>query len=79
MLKLKPSYKIRTVIKDSPAYNAGLKKDDIILRLNSTEFQFLKLSDFYYAFQEKDNKKVKLTIKRNGKILNFEFRLKKRI
>ncbi len=79
VLKLKPSYKIRTVIKDSPAYNAGLKKDDIILRLNNTEFQFLKLSDFYYAFQEKDNKKVKLTIKRNGKILNFEFRLKKRI
>lgn len=77
--KLKPSYKIREVVKGSPAYNVGLKKNDIVLSLNGIEAHQLKLSDFFYAFQEKDNKKIKLLVKRKAKTLNFEFRLKQRI
>ncbi len=35
----------------------------------------LKLSDIMNKFQEKENKKIKITIRRNREKLKFEFRL----
>ena len=75
----KPSYKIKSVVKGSPADLAGLEVGDIILKLNNKKAYDYKLTDINYKFQEKDSKKIKMLVSRNGKEMQFEFRLKKRI
>ena len=77
--KFKASYKINAVLKNSPAAIAGLLKDDIILRINDKPSHELTLNDIISKFQERDKKKIKIIIERNGKKLKFEFRLEKKV
>lgn len=77
--KFKPNYKINNVIKDSPADKVGLKKGDIILKINFKPSHELKLNQIMQKFEEKEGKKIDLLINRNGKKMNFKFRLEKRI
>ena len=77
--KFKPSFKIKSVAKNSPAEEAGLQKDDIILHINGIQTHELNLGSILEKLQEKDVKKIKITIKRNGKILKFEFYLKQKV
>lgn len=75
----KPSYRIKSVVKDSPGDVAGIKKGDIILRLNNKPAYEYKLREINEKFQEKDGKKIRLIIERNGKRLKFQFKLKKKV
>lgn len=75
----KPSYKIKTVLKGSPADLAALKAGDVILKLNNKKAYEYKLSDINYKLQEKDKKKIKMLISRNGIEMKFEFRLQKKV
>ena len=75
----KPSFIIRKVVKNSAADKAGLLANDIILRINNKPAYEYKLSDIINKFQEKDKKRIKMTINRNGEKMKFEFRLEKKI
>jgi hypothetical protein len=77
--KFKPSFKIKNVVKNSPAYNAGLLKGDVILRINGKESHNLTLGDIIHKFQDKDKKKIKMIIIRNGVRIKFEFKLHKSV
>ena len=77
--KFKPSYKINRVVHDSPAAKAGLLKGDILIKINREKVHNLKLSDIINIFQEKENKKINITVDRNGEILKYEFRLEKKV
>lgn len=77
VFRFKPSFKIGEVLEGSPAHIAGVQKNDILLKINGNNVHNYKLSDIVGKFQEKDNKRIKLTIRRNGKIMDFEFRLKR--
>jgi len=77
--KFKPSFKIKSVVKNSPSDKAGLKGDDIIVSINGIPVHNFNLSKIVSKFQENDHKKIKLQIDRNGQKLNFEFRLKQKI
>ena len=77
--KFKPSYKIKTVILNSPAGKAGLKAGDIILKINRKPAYSFTLSEIFYKFQEKNNKKISITIERNKLVKSYQFRLRKRI
>lgn len=77
--KFKPSYKIKTVIPNSPADKAGLKAGDIILKINSKSAYSFTLSEIFYKFQERNNKKISITIERNQLVKTYKFRLRKRI
>lgn len=77
--KFKPSFKIRNVVKGSPAAIAGLLKDDIILKLNYKNAHELTLGKIMQKFHEKPGKKIKILIDRNGEKLFFQFRLEKKI
>ncbi|WP_231962822.1 aspartyl protease family protein [Polaribacter sp. KT25b] len=77
--KFKSSFKIKSILKNSPAEKAGLLKDDIILKINGTPAHHLNLNKIIFKFQEKDNKKIKIIVNRNGEELKFEFRLEKKI
>jgi hypothetical protein len=77
--QFKPSYKIETVVKNSPAEKAGLLKADIILRINGDPVHKLTVNNRISKFQERDCKKIKLLVNRNGMKLKFQFRLEKKI
>jgi membrane-associated protease RseP (regulator of RpoE activity) len=61
------------VAKDSPAQVAGLKEGDEVLAINKTFNQ--SLNQYKIALQT-PNEKVKLIIRRNGVILEFELRVR---
>ena len=75
--KFKPSYKINSVIKDSPAFEAGIMKDDILVNINGTPAHRYKLDELMYFFYQNENDKIKLEIERNGVLMKFEFRLRR--
>lgn len=77
--KFKPSYRIKNVVKNSPAFHVGLLKDDIILRINGNDSHNLTLGDIIHKFQERDKKKIKMVISRNGVKMKFEFKLHKSV
>ena len=77
--KFKPTFKVRDVVKNSPADLAGLKKGDLILKINYKDAHEFTLEDIVYKLQEKHNKKVKIYVERNGVRMKFEFRLKEKI
>ncbi|TVZ55327.1 aspartyl protease [Lutibacter sp. Hel_I_33_5] len=79
VFKFKPSYKVNKVLPDSPADIAGLKKDDFLISINGKKTYDLTLGDIIARFQTKNNKRVRLKIRRKGEVKKFEFRLKKRI
>lgn len=73
--KFKPSFRVEKVLLNSPAYHAGIQKDDIILSINGTKVYELTLSQITAIFQEKHQRKVKMIIERRGVQKRFEFRL----
>jgi hypothetical protein len=77
--KFKPVYKIKSVVKNSAADKVGLRAGDIILKINQKFSHSYKLSDIINKFQERDKKKIKIIVERNGDKLKFEFRLEKKV
>lgn len=77
--QFKPSFKIRNVVKGSPSHIAGLQKGDIILKLNNANASDLTLESINQKFQERDKKRIRITVLRNEKKMKFEFFLEKKI
>jgi predicted aspartyl protease len=72
-----PIFLITDIRKNSPAYYAGLQENDQIIALNSASNKTLTLNDINLLFQSHEDKKVKMTILRNGEQIKTEFFLKK--
>ena len=72
-----PIFLISNIRKNSPAYYAGIQEDDQIIALNNTNSKTLTLNDINLLFQSTENKRIKLTILRNGEQVKTEFFLKK--
>mgnify|MGYP002631433442 FL=1 len=77
--KFKPSFIIKSVVKNSPAEKVGLLKDDIILNINGIQAHEFSLGKIIEKFQEKNSKKIKITVDRKGQKLKFEFFLKQKV
>ena len=77
--KFKATYEVRRVVKNSVADRAGLKAGDIVLAINRKLVYNYNLSDIINKLEERENKKIRITIKRNGKKTTFSFRLEKKI
>lgn len=73
---LKPAYAIVELRTDSPAYNVGLMINDVILSVNGKPAHQFTLQQIMHMFYDDDNKRIKLTVDREGKILTFNFNLK---
>ncbi|MBP7821461.1 MAG: retropepsin-like domain-containing protein [Saprospiraceae bacterium] len=54
------------IISSSPAEEAKIQKDDIIIKINSIPTTFYTLSEILGKFQGREGKKIKITYLRNG-------------
>ena len=72
-----PIFTITDIRENSPAYFAGLQVNDQILSLNNSNHQSLELNDINLLLQSKENKKIKITVLREGEEYKTSFELKK--
>lgn len=77
--ELKPVYLIANVRKNSPADLAGLKKDDVIVKLNRKEGYYYSLQDINELFKSEEGKKIELIVDRKGLFITIKFELKNMI
>ena len=75
-LTYKPSYKIAVIRKGSPAHLAGLRVGDIILEVNGKEAYSMKMEEVNHVFSQKEDKRIRMLVDRNGQHLRYEFFLK---
>lgn len=68
-----PVFTINNVIEDSPAWNAGIRKNDQIISMNNKLHKEMTLNDINLALRQKENKRIKLTVLRNGQKIATEF------
>lgn len=72
-----PIFLITEIRKNSPAYYAGIQENDQIISLNNESHKTLSLNDINLLFQSQEDKRIKMTILRNGEQVKTEFFLKK--
>lgn len=77
--RFKPSFRVSTVVKGSPADLAGVKVNDVLVKLNGDETYNLSLSEIMGKFRQRENKKINLTLLRKGVTKRISFRLKRRL
>jgi len=74
-LAVKPAYTIVELRKGSPAAEAGLLVGDVILKVNNKDTHLSSLQEIMYLFFDEEGKQIRLKVDRNGKILDFRFKL----
>ena len=79
LISLSPSYRVQEILLNSPAYKAGVRRGDVLYKINGKEVYNYKLQDIVEIFQKKPQMKIKLVVIRNNQFLNVEFRLEKLI
>jgi hypothetical protein len=72
---LEPYYEIDKVRENTPAYEAGLRKGDIIISLNGSSGKTLGLGYINKILRTKEGKKIKVKVKRGEAILSVNFYL----
>ncbi len=72
-----PIFLVSNIRKNSPAYYAGILENDQIISLNNTSNKSLTLNDINLLFQSQEDRKIKMTVLRNGEQIKTEFFLKK--
>ena len=72
-----PIFLVSNIQKNSPAFNAGIQENDQIISLNYNSHKSLTLNDINLLFQSQEDKKIKMTVLRNGEQIKTEFFLKK--
>lgn len=66
------NYVVQTTITNSPAYRAGLKSKDIILEIDGKNLENLTYEQTTALIKGKAGTTVKLKVKRDNSLLNFE-------
>jgi len=72
-----PVFTIDKVRENSPAFHAGLMEHDQILSVNNTNHRMLSLNDINLLFQSKEDRKISMTVLREGKEISANFSLQK--
>ncbi|MBG7630258.1 MAG: PDZ domain-containing protein, partial [Bacteroidetes bacterium] len=72
----KPTYKIHNITAGSPAYEAGLQKGDVVIKINGKYTYDLKLEEIVSKFYQKENTRIELVVERGGIDYQYNFRLR---
>lgn len=74
---LKPLFAISNLRKDSPGELCGLEKGDVIVSINGRNGYRYTLQEINNLLKSEEGRRIAMEIQRDGKILQFEFVLKK--
>jgi carboxyl-terminal processing protease len=69
--------KVVSPIEDTPAWRAGIKSGDLIIKLDDQSLKGLSLNDAVKKMRGKPNTEVHLTVLRKGEAAPLDFRLKR--
>src|SRR5688572_7600489 len=69
--------KVVAPIEDTPAYRAGIKAGDLIIKLDETSLKGVSLSDAVKKMRGKPNTEVRLTVLRKDEAQPLEFTLRR--
>ena len=72
-----PIFTVTSVMENSPAYLAGVLKNDQILSINNSNHKTIELNDINLLLQSKENRRIRLTVLRDGEEIKTSFELKK--
>jgi C-terminal processing protease CtpA/Prc len=72
-----PYYKIINVQEGSPGDLAGLLPDDVIVYINHTSAKDITLSEINQLLMSREDRNIKMQVKRNGQLVTADFRLQK--
>jgi C-terminal processing protease CtpA/Prc len=72
---LKPIFSIAGVRKDSPAYEAGLKKDDKIISINGERTSDMTLEKIVELMKSNEGRNITMVIERQSVKLTLSFAL----
>ncbi len=72
---LKPIFAIAGVRKDSPAYKAGLKKDDKLISINGKKTVDMTMEKIMEMMKSEEGKTINMQIERNHKEMTLSFDL----
>ncbi|QBJ88325.1 PDZ domain-containing protein [Chryseobacterium gleum] len=72
---LKPIFSITGVRKDSPAYEAGLKKDDKVISINGERTADMTLEKIVELMKSNEGRNITMIIRRKNEELTFRFML----
>lgn len=72
-----PIFLISNIRRNSPAYYAGILENDQIISINNTNNKALTLNDINLLFQSEEDRRIKMTVLRNGEQIKTEFFLRK--
>jgi len=75
--ELKPIFEVYMVRENSPAAKAGIQKGDKIVKINNKTSQYLNIQNITNLFQSENGKLIKITVDRNGTIIDYKFNLEK--
>jgi len=64
------------ILENSPAYEAGIRKGDLIKNVNWLPTKLLSLSSIIEKLEKKVGKKIRMKIKRKGKNIKYSFHLR---
>ncbi|MCF8359489.1 MAG: aspartyl protease family protein [Prolixibacteraceae bacterium] len=70
-----PVFTINNVIEGSPAWEAGFRENDQVIAINFTNHKDLTLNDINLMLRQRKNKKIRMTVLRNGVEFKSEFYL----
>ena len=72
----KPSYRIHHILPDSPADRAGIRENDILIKINGKFTHNMKLEEIVQYFYEREGKRIYVLVERNGQNYEYKFRLR---
>jgi hypothetical protein len=71
-----PVFTISNVMEKSPAWDAGFRENDQVISINSNSNKDLSLNDINLMLRQRQNKKIRMTVLRNGVEMKSTFSLR---
>lgn len=72
-------FRVINVISGSPAAEAGVMENDLLIRINGRYAGQLSLSEINSMLRSREGRRVEMIVYRNGEFLQFRFRLRRMV
>ena len=71
-----PYYIVSNIRPNSPAQEVGIEKGDILVKVNRKKVYRYTLNDLFKIFQSADSNEIKISVRRDSEIIDFNLKIK---